>query len=267
MSKIFIIGNGFDISMGMETSYENFLKSDIFRDYKNDAFELGRFIESQKSIHGWVDLEEALADFSCIKHDIDLFNDYDKLRNALKLYISNIECKYSEESMAVSLIKDKFTPGDQIHVFNYTKTVHHAFSKISPHKPDGYVHYVHGSIEQDNIIIGIDEGQKYSNRHAFLLKSAHDNFNARNIRSDLVGAREVYWFGHSLGKSDGIYFKDFFNGLIDGRIQGDKTLVIYHYGSAEKLKLISRIADLCGGRLNDLKFHNNLEFVNSKIVV
>ena len=265
MSSIFFFGNGFDISMGMQTHYETFIKSKYFREFRNDAINLGAFIERKRTQNGWVDLECALSDFSVEFPVFDIFDEYNLLRIKLQEFISQIQCMYSTDSPALDLIRSKFTPGDQIHVFNYTKTVHLAFSKNSVHKPDDYIHHVHGSLDDDNIIVGIDESQQRSNIHSFMLKSAHDNFNIRRISADLEGSVAVYWFGHSLGKSDSIYFKDFFKGIIDGRLRGERKLVFYHHGASDKRNIIARITELCDGNLAYLKKSNSVEFINSEL--
>lgn len=265
MSTIFFFGNGFDISMGMETKYEDFIKSRYYSEFRNDSVELGAFIDAQRKFFGWVDLEQSLADFSMHRPQFDVSKEFDLLTAKLLEFLSGVEVKYNENSIAVDILKTKFTPGDQIHVFNYTNTVHLAFSKNSPHKPDGYVHYVHGSIGEKNIILGIDQAQRYSNRHSFMLKSAHDNFKIKSIHSDLMESRAVYWFGHSLGPSDSIYFKEFLSGLADGRLRGDRRLIFYYHGLSEKRNIIARITDMCGGRLAELRKFNELIFINSEV--
>ena len=62
MSKILIIGNGFDLNLGLKTSYSDFLASDEFLELSEDSSNLlvsylNEQAKSSRKDRLWVDIE------------------------------------------------------------------------------------------------------------------------------------------------------------------------------------------------------------------
>lgn len=113
MNIVYLIGNGFDLRLGLPTRYEDFLEfykkqppyySDndgAIQKYKNDFF---REMEKQEGLGRmqWKDLEIALGEFtSNCGIDIDGFCDfYVDMNSALKIYLSSCnDIKPTQEEM------------------------------------------------------------------------------------------------------------------------------------------------------------------------
>ncbi|MFR8357317.1 MAG: AbiH family protein [Parabacteroides sp.] len=69
---------------------------------------------------------------------------------------------------------------------------------------------VHGSIENKNIIFGVEDKANIKKEHIFLKKSYNINFTPIDISNYLEISDSIIFFGHSLGETDHTYFRDFF---------------------------------------------------------
>lgn len=60
MSKVFIIGNGFDISLGWNTRYSDFASNNRFWPFHNCVDGLSGHLEKNKILQKWLDIEKEL---------------------------------------------------------------------------------------------------------------------------------------------------------------------------------------------------------------
>src|SRR5687767_2558930 len=63
---IIIIGNGFDLSLGLKTSYRDFMESENYKKFSKENPELSEYLVHKLSENSgrWVDIELELANFS-----------------------------------------------------------------------------------------------------------------------------------------------------------------------------------------------------------
>ena len=61
--NVLVIGNGFDLNLGLETSYSDYLSSKYFK-YLLGTNTLARYLESRKKESKWVDIEKELYQYS-----------------------------------------------------------------------------------------------------------------------------------------------------------------------------------------------------------
>lgn len=122
MNVLFIIGNGFDLRLGLPTSYSDFLRYYKEREpqytpnvsaAKNRFFELMQEKEKLGN-YEWKDLEVALGDFtSSFTKNIDFLDFYRDINHSLVDYLSQIEentaSTFSEEK-SEHLKQSLFTP-------------------------------------------------------------------------------------------------------------------------------------------------------------
>lgn len=74
MIKTLIIGNGFDLDLGLETSYSNFINSTSFSKLEKDENNLARYLRSVHQHQNWVDVEHELKNYvSLIESPLDSF--------------------------------------------------------------------------------------------------------------------------------------------------------------------------------------------------
>jgi hypothetical protein len=215
-THVAIIGNGFDLSLGFKTSYGDFLKSNEFKELLSLDNFIAIHLHKVHAIQNWIDAENELSKLS---RSVGLTREdfkgkYVELTDSLKTYLKKIDTKkFDQSSRAALLVKELIDEGG-FHVFNFNYT--DSFQKIlnaSGRSSQGVVTHVHGSLDEDEIIFGIQDKSDAHPEHAFLNKSSSRLFNGN--RNDpykkLLGARKITFFGHSLGPTDHHYFQEFFS--------------------------------------------------------
>ena len=173
--SVLVLGNGFDIDLGINTRYENFVESCFWPFDKTKKYEensLPFFLnECLGEIDTWYDLEEALAKFAGKstkhldgQHIVEAKNDFATLCKALEIYLQNQEdffVKKMEENKTAKRMRPahyllnyflkKYVRS--IYTFNYTNVRRIARQFIL----DFHDEYppIHGSLKNSNIILKI----------------------------------------------------------------------------------------------------------------
>lgn len=264
MSHVFIIGNGFDLNLGLETSYKDFIGSSFFtRNLGENGLSLFNYLnEVNKS--NWIDIEKELAIYS--KQGLgnqNFLNEYEKLCDELKSYIKSIELKNVDHEAHAYQVLEKIDWRDDFIIlnFNYTNSVSFILSMLNVPKQvikDSVIH-VHGSAHADEIIFGVDDRSEIDDDHSFLRKSTSSIYSGRRVRKALDNFRTLSIFGHSLGESDHMYFQFFRDIIYTFRGQSsDKTINLYHYGKDAKYSLFKQLHILTERKTGTLK--DKIEF-------
>lgn len=110
MNITFMLGNGFDINMGLKTSYPDFLQHYMSQPHQNEV--LSRFRESiNADFPNWTDVEVALGrctrDFYGDTASADFMACYDDLYDCLAAYLAQQEAKAAtipEEGMRAGMV-------------------------------------------------------------------------------------------------------------------------------------------------------------------
>lgn len=276
MSKVLlIIGNGFDLSLGLDTSYQSFLKSQEF--YNIGTYTLSSYLEQKQKIQNWVDIEKELANYCLdlykIKHNPqarnplpELKDDYRALCTQLKKYLRKEELKLTSVNKGaypVQLLQDlskkQIEPLDVI-TFNYTDTL----DRISRYllnvsKPN--VYHVHGSLKTD-IVFGVDDKSDLHKEEMFLYKSYSPFKQIRPIKRLLDTYNNIIFFGYSLGDTDRQYFQDYFYDLGAGRKE-EHNIAIYYYGEGAYSEVKWQLQNYTVHNLSGLEMNNNIEYIDS----
>lgn len=228
---VLIIGNGFDLDLGMHTSYNDFtIKKNInnngkkYWPFDSSIYDegLGYYLNNKIHTEKWLDLENELANYALsleptelsnentIRHDKDHFN---VLTKALKQFIQNEQDNLhitEKDSAAMQLLsKIVRNPNYFIHTFNYTDIVSIA-RKLELHINSNRVEYMHGNLSNNDIIIGTGENKIIPDQYDFLYKTSNKHYASNNLAESLDYAERIIIFGHSLGENDFDYFKPFF---------------------------------------------------------
>jgi Bacteriophage abortive infection AbiH len=118
-NNLFIIGNGFDLSLGLPTSYGDFLKSDNFLQHTN--LPLFEYLKAVNESLRWIDIEAELVKYSSKNASQKLLNgsnfsdEYKLLKKSLMEYILSINMKIDEKSCAYQMVKDNYShEGSQV---------------------------------------------------------------------------------------------------------------------------------------------------------
>lgn len=142
MEIVYMLGNGFDLNLGLKTSYKSFYEYYIKTGSKNEI--INKFKnELNKNLDLWSDLEEALGVYSLnfIAKDKDKFIDLlEDIQDHLAIYISEQNLKLNVPNFNKNkFIEDLMTPTkylderDLVHFQNYisTKNINMNSSSIS----------------------------------------------------------------------------------------------------------------------------------------
>lgn len=264
MSHVFIIGNGFDLNLGLGTSYKDFIESSFFtRNLGENGFSLFNYLNEVNKFN-WIDIEKELAIYSNKgKGNQSFLIEYEQLCEELKSYIKSIELNEVDHKAHAYQILEKIDWRDDFIIlnFNYTNSVSFILNMLDVPKQvikDSVIH-VHGSAESDEIIFGVDDGSKIDDDHSFLRKSTSSIYSGRRVSKALESFKSLSIFGHSLGESDHMYLK-FFRDIVY-RFTGkssDKTIDLYHYGKEAKYSLFKQLHILTDRQTGALK--DKIEF-------
>jgi len=85
---IIIIGNGFDLNLGLKTRYSDFINSDHFRQKKEDNM-LFQYLDTQNvEKKGWIDAEIELKNYTKLKPE-NYYDEFIELKNTLTQYLKD----------------------------------------------------------------------------------------------------------------------------------------------------------------------------------
>lgn len=243
---LLIIGNGFDLELGLDTSYKSFVKSDIYDKYLKQLMEdpdltkkesynfydldfpMFEYFKEILKIQNWIDLEMEIGRLA--SRHIQKFNQYTRkfdnvlaistdymmrsfnaLRECLNEYIVNLEIPGKKPNYAFELLKiigSENRVNVQIVNFNYTNL--NDITGIDVKVP---VHHIHGNVAKGpgtNLILGVQDDIEVDKSYSYVIKSHSPFYRSSRIIDLLEEADEVIFFGHSLGKTDYPYFSEFF---------------------------------------------------------
>lgn len=230
---LLILGNGFDLSLGLKTSYANFIESDLFqkkvaiKHYPNVKIDLHdknihNYLTHQKRMKNWIDVEMELKKYAS-QQRVEYHNDrggltstqnasdgqirmsYDILCMDLQTYMKSLD--YSSVNMnapslqllQIILAKKR----NDVVTFNYTDVTR----LIS--RPRGSIEFMHGNINE-GIILGFQRFENMAPGYEYMIKAENPIYKSRHLYAKMLEADEVIIFGHSLGETDHCYFKPFF---------------------------------------------------------
>lgn len=227
-----VIGNGFDIDVGLLSKYSDFVDSSEWRDLckrfrglmLTSGYKANSLIAHFQKVYGeknWFDIEEEIYNFikahsnSDDRVIADIRNEFDAIKKALITYLKRVAngVKASEDKLSWQLMHalEQSPMTKNFIYFNYTScyplvglTYHH--SKAAATFTD-----VHGSLKNEDIVLGCDlhSGDKVNRQLSFMYKYnmvKHSTYIVKN----LMTAKEIIFFGHSVNEMDFGYFRQFF---------------------------------------------------------
>ena len=183
-----IIGNGFDINLGLPTSYTHFIQSPQFADLIGRGNRLAEYLKKKHELQNWVDIENELKRYSIEEADNNYKDDFSSLCFQLINYINNIDYNLiNTSSIGYGLIEsfsenpNKFVVLD----FNYTQSIKHIFQRkfILSEEVNKQIIKVHGEASNNNIIFGVEDDAPIKPEHVFLRKAFPRYYKAWNFNS------------------------------------------------------------------------------------
>ena len=264
--KVFIIGNGFDLDLGMNTRYSDFAKSEEWP-FKTSIFGLGNYLRRKAYIEKWFDLEHELLIYAINASSSQLDADklsFNGLSEKLTQYLKIEEQKELDDSSVASqvlhaIIKNGYF--ESIYSFNYTN-LHQIAYKLGIQHDFNYEH-VHGSVKDNSIILGIEEETDVRPGYEYMYKTFSPHYESHSIQFDLQEADEVVFFGHSLGHNDYHYFKAFFQSqCVEGMKRDEgKRITFFTYDNNSRIEILKQLRSM-NNKKTDLLFNlNQMEFI------
>ena len=230
-----IVGNGFDIDMGLPSRYSDFIRSkewndavsgfNIYlqqKDYQNHSLIAQLQMASTNS--QWFDIEQEIHRF-IVSHpdntekDVrDIRSEFEVIKKALTNYLKRITSTFTADNSKVSTalhyrMRECPLTVTEIY-FNYTYPHHYIKLPIQQAIFNGAQHwvtFVHGSLRDNDIVLGCDlqEGEQVNRQLSFMYKY-NQLKKANHIARNILEAKEIIFFGHSINEMDFGYFKEFF---------------------------------------------------------
>lgn len=279
-NKVFIIGNGFDLDLGLNTRYSDFAKSDKWPFTTTHLpNSLAGYLKKKANVEKWFDLEKELllysqnrigAERALARYKTQAENDkrmFDDLNQSLTAYLKREErTELKKDSVAAKVLlsiieSDLFS---SIYSFNYTD-LHNIAAQLGSNKKFEYEH-VHGCLKENSIILGVEEGTDLLPGYQYLYKTFNPHYESHYIQYDMLEADEVVFFGHSLGHNDYHYFQMFFQEQCrDGMKRKDgKRITIFTYNDSSRIEILEQLRQM-NNKKTDLLFNlNQMEVIYTK---
>jgi len=263
---IVIIGNGFDLNLGLKTSYSSFLRSNHFNRLVKLKHKLAIYLINIQSLKNWIDVEKELKNYSNNKtKKIDFLSEFKELSKALSKFLEDLKLSdINTESAGYKLIQQIYeTEHKTLFIdFNYTGTLKYILEKLRSEKDNqNNIEHVkiHGSIEKGDIIFGVEDDAEINQNHIFLKKSVNKNFNPLDFSKSISICNHLILFGYSLGDTDSMYFEDYFKESVKKENnQKKQQILIYHHGEQSYFDIFSQIDKLTEKKVTKFKQLNSV---------
>lgn len=273
--NLLILGNGFDLDLGLRTSYKDFFESSNWPFIKGaeDYGDLGEFLRT--NLHRmdlWFSVEDALAEYGRSRTTPKQTRseeewqkgqdecDYNRLVISLRDYLMNLDYFSINHKSCAARVLQAFSqvpnPG-RIYSFNYTNVkLYQDTLDITQIQP----HFVHGSLESHNIILGVgDYVKNLPPSTDFMYKTNREGYGRTELFRDLASFKNIIIYGLSMSKIDYPYFEDFFHDIITGKYQGDnqKYVRIVTHDEESRRQILRNLREMNDGMI---KLRNYADF-------
>lgn len=269
MNILFILGNGFDLNLGLKTSYNDFISS-----YLNDKSQIEVVKELHKTIflkrEMWSDIELALGEYTkSVNHSNEFHDVFEHIGDSLAEYLETEEAKFSPDLAIKIAVKshltspEKFlsvveqeeieklklnydeTPNDiNIVTFNYTRCVEKILGDNYPILHENgmirSIHHIHG-YTNERMIMGVNDKEQIKNQNFHsddeiinaLVKTSCNKASRSNVEITfeklINSAHLVCVFGSSFGETDKYWWE-----LIGKRLMDESMRMIAFVKDGDK---------------------------------
>ncbi|MGM9783658.1 MAG: AbiH family protein [Candidatus Cryptobacteroides sp.] len=273
---LLIIGNGFDLDLGLKTGYKDYVNSDKwpFKHCSILSPRLGSYLRRKTLVH-WYDVESVMEQYCSRTSRANKLRmnwkpfvnkvreDDEKLRNGLVEYLIEAENgELNKESIAATILKkccESIEPAT-IYSFNYTDL--ESIAKRLNIELNYSPKYVHGTLKNKDIVLGFSETKDIVPELSFMCKSHRDTYSHTPLIRDISKFSNIIFFGLSFGEIDYGYFKDFFDGVCDGRYD-NKFIRIVTKDEESRQSILNNIGKMTG-KIFDIRKHANFKVIRTE---
>ncbi|MBQ9231963.1 MAG: hypothetical protein IJ190_12435 [Prevotella sp.] len=287
-----VIGNGFDLNLGLATRYSDFVKSNIFKKMYEKRIQekekkqpsLIDYLYGKSFCERWYDIELSLFEYVSRKPDGGFVNnveidrrDHELLCESLVEYLTSLfktgdDLKQSHEMQQTSsgqLLQNVNSERSVLYSFNYTPInliINAVLGSISLKTKQ-----VHGEIKEESIFKGVikdsgivlgievDDINSIAPGYSFLIKSNNLAYKSTNLALDLLYTRNVILFGHSLNQMDFGYLCEYFMMMASNR-DNERILTIITKDKESRVSLLDNIRKM-GISVRDICAHTKVEYI------
>lgn len=271
-----VLGNGFDLDLGLPTKYSDFAdpKNKEWYDFLNMTgtiikqcyrTEFVNHMEQAREHELWFDIEKEIGCFAerhrnLSQEQIGLIRyQFETLVESLRLYIGRVAVQKNkkDESLAESLLRKLNSIQHTVAVYTYNYT--DCFTICGIVKKDNVkMHHVHGSLSY-NMTLGcrVYDENKENHQLDFMYKPTVD-LQKDILKQNLTLATEVIVFGHSLNDMDYCYFKEFFDAVESGHHICKHLTIICKDAKSEKQIIENLKKNVC---VETIKNHIDINFI------
>ena len=289
--KVFIIGNGFDVDLGLLTKYSDFYRISIqnnFWPFANSTSGLGAYLNHRVEKENWLDLESALYKYASASDGVAVPSsegfypvgldkeDFETLISCLSGYLKRIvwEKGVNDKSVAKDVFGRVLDRGDYaIYSFNYTnlRSIAARLFKGASYYNDFEFEFdytpVHGTLKDNNIIVGVNSDARLIEGYDFLRKIDQPTYCSNNLLQDLDNAKEVTFFGLSMGAIDYPYFRVLFDGICSGIVPSSekKAITLFTYDEKSRMQILKQLRDLTGTDIHQIKSNCQFRMIRTSL--
>lgn len=275
MDTVFVIGNGFDIDLGLKSRYSDFAASEVWP-FEMAAYShsspLAQYLDYHKNVDKWLDLERLLGEYvvgafakggrSFAKDNADFL----LLKKSLTKYLTEITCMpdINHESAAAKLLSRISLKGEGLsafYSFNYTEPM--SFMPWCTVKAN----HIHGELSKDNIILGFGDNVEDVGEYNRLRKSFGQDYKPPRIIEDLMSCNKAIFFGLSMGDVDYAYFDYFFEAIskpenLSSGLLG-KEIIFFTNNDSSRDEILRNLFIKTKQRLSNLRTLNSLRIITT----
>lgn len=291
--SLLVIGNGFDLNLGLPTTYRNFIESCIFKKMyvkrlqkkktqKIQQPSLIDYLYGKKFYERWYDIEQALLEYVSRRPDGSFVNnikqdrdDYSCICKTLIEYLSSLfksNKLFDVGNTAAAKVLNSFLFRDSlIYSFNYTPIDliinaltfgdYSSNEKTCMHGEIKADSIFKGNVHDNSIILGIetDDLGSIAPGYSFMIKSNNPTYKSTLLATDLLVSREVVFFGHSLNKMDFGYFDQYFR-FLTTNIDKGRRLTIITKNEDSRVSILNNIRQM-GISVRDIFAHVKIDMI------
>jgi hypothetical protein len=265
MSSVIVIGNGFDLNLGLETGYTHFVKSENFNSLVDSGNELCIYLKGKHELQNWIDIENELKVYSR-----EIYNNEDRkpfkqeyldLRQALCDYLNGLDLSKIDKTSRAYNIIESIRDVVLILNFNYTDSLNYILEL------EGMANYtilnIHGRAKNNQIVFGVEDRARINDKDTFLKKSTCTWNKMVDIDDYLSKDNIIIFLGYSLGETDHHYFDNFFHtACLRNTQMGAKQIAITHYGADGFDDIMRQVDTLTSNQIHKLRSNNELQTID-----
>ena len=238
-----ILGNGFDLSLGLRTRYSDFANSDEWKELyanfndKKRKPSLLKFLKYKSNVDAWFDIEQALFEYAKYNNYDAAYRNVGKdemeftalchaLGKYLKKHVGSRSHSLAGKAGTQLLQKLQWVQNKRIYTFNYTPL--DILQDVMGIHPVMEAIYIHGKANDNSLILGFETNRVNDiiPGYSFLLKSYNPSYSSIELFQDMKMSDEVIIFGHSMNMIDSVYFDDFLRELVSNQASKHKITII-----------------------------------------